>query len=95
MDQNVCPVMPVYVPRFKKAGMKAGVLPLPLAFSFLSLLKWRACDLNLVIFNSSYLNLDAHLSAVLLLLKNSILKVGDFFLFTKFESQALHIKRIK
>ena len=50
---------------FKKAGMKAGVLSLPLAFSYLTLLKWRACDLNLVIFNSTWI-LDAHLSAVLL-----------------------------
>ena len=33
---------------FRRAGMREGGLPLPLAFQYLILMTKRACDLNLV-----------------------------------------------
>ena len=33
---------------FRRAGMRKGGLPLPLAFQYLIFMIWRACDLNLV-----------------------------------------------
>ena len=37
---------------FRRAGMREGVLPLPLAFQYLILVMGRACDLNLVMISS-------------------------------------------
>ena len=37
---------------FRRAEMREGGLPLPLAFQYLILMIWRACDLNLVILSS-------------------------------------------
>ena len=37
---------------FQRAGMREGGLPLPLAFQYLILMIWRACDLNLVMISS-------------------------------------------
>ena len=33
---------------FQRAGMREGGLPLPIAFQYLILMIWRACDLNLL-----------------------------------------------
>ena len=55
---NLSTLMPVYhshkpafrpkMAIFRRAGMREGGLPLPLAFQYLILMIWRACDLNLV-----------------------------------------------
>ena len=37
---------------FWRAGMREGGLPLPLAFQYLILMIWKACDLNLVMISS-------------------------------------------
>ena len=37
---------------FRRAGMRKGALLLPLAFQYLILMIWRACDLNLVMISS-------------------------------------------
>ena len=37
------------MPMFQRAGMREGGLPLPLAFQYVILVIWRACDLNLAI----------------------------------------------
>ena len=37
---------------FRRTGMREGGLPLPLAFQYLILMIWRACDLNLVMISS-------------------------------------------
>ena len=40
------------MPMFKRAGMREGGEPLPLAFQYLILMIWRPCDLNLVMISS-------------------------------------------
>ena len=51
------------MPMFQRVGMREGGLPLPLAFQYLILVIWRACDLNLAVISS-------------LALKLQVLKVG-------------------
>ena len=40
------------MPMFKRAGMREGGEPLPLAFQYLILVIWRPCDFNLVMISS-------------------------------------------
>jgi hypothetical protein len=55
LDDTLMPVYhshkPVFRPKmaiFRRAGMREGGLPPILAFQYLILMIWRACDLNLV-----------------------------------------------
>ena len=100
---------PVFRPKmaiFRKAGMREGWLPLPLAFQYFIVMIWRACDLNLVLISLLASKCqDFKLRGVqfhfIKQLKNGHSNFKDLLFWSKwryhikFKSQALRIKRIK
>ena len=60
------------MPMFQRAGMREGGLPLPLAFQYVILVIWRACDLNLAIISSLALKCTVFYSTIWIIF-NSVL----------------------